>query len=135
MGIFSRLWNGFRLLIGLVLPVFARARDVHVWGPRTRRVLHVVVLLVILAVLALLQNLVPGLRTWIQRPYLQFVWLPVLFLLLYALVWLSRWLWLVWMSEEETSDFPDIDADWDEALAALRAADINLQEVPLFLVL
>jgi hypothetical protein len=135
MGILSRLWNGFRLLIGLVLPIFARARDIHVWGPRTRRVLHVVMLAAILVILALIQNLVPGLRHVIDRPLLQFVWLPVLFLLLYALVWLSRWLWLVWMSEEETSDFPDIDAAWDEAMHALHEADINLQEVPLFLVL
>jgi hypothetical protein len=137
MRIFLYLWNGLRQLIGLVLPIFAKARDFRATGLVVRWVLHVLVLVVILALLTALQNLVPGLKT--SLPYFRFrdlnFWLPVLFLLLYALVWLGRWLWLVWMAEEEVSEFPDLDRAWEEAVQVLREADLDLQEVPLFLVL
>ncbi len=136
MRIFWWLWDGLRQLVGLVLPIFAGAKDFATTSPVVRWTLRAVVLLVILGLLAALQYFIPGLPTATGRYWwLQYSWLPILFLLLCAAVWLFRWLWLVWMTEEDSSDFPDIDEAWAEATAALAEAGIDLQGVPLYLVL
>jgi hypothetical protein len=128
------LWNLLRQLVGLVLPLFARARDLPPLGYRLRWVLHFVLIALILAGL-----------WWVNHSYdlpvrerggrLGDFWLPGLFLVVYGLSWLGWWLWkLLWPGEEGT-EFPDINAAWEEALAALRKARIELSETPLFLVL
>jgi len=63
------------------------------------------------------------------------IWLPLLFLLFYFLAWLGWWLWRLLRSPEDASEFPDIDAAWEEAKVALDRASIELTEVPLFLIL
>jgi hypothetical protein len=62
-------------------------------------------------------------------------WLPLLFLLGYALYWLGRLLWSYLTPLKDTSEFPDIDEAWEEGLAALKQAGIGISQVPLFLVL
>jgi hypothetical protein len=66
--------------------------------------------------------------------YRQF-FLPVLFLLVYALSWLGYWLWRLFGEEEAAADFPDVDAAWTEAVRKLDAAGIGLADAPLFLIL
>lgn len=132
---FSWLWNGLRQLLGLVLPVFASARDFGRTSPVVLWTLRVLALAVFLGLLWVAQHFTPGLNKAITYPKLRDIWLPLLGLLLVVAMWLFRWLWLVWMTEEDDSEFPDIDVAWAEVLRALEDAHINLQEVPLYLVL
>src|SRR6266851_4783866 len=133
MGLFAAIWNGFRQLLGLVLPFFSKARDLKGMGPQLRNVLHVVMLVVILAGLAFLNyaldfdKLLP-----VRWPPLRNNWAPLLFLLVYILSWLGWWLWKLLQPEEETSLFPDIDDAWAEAVKALEQGNIDLTEAIVF---
>jgi IcmF-related N-terminal domain len=135
MGLIAAIWNRFRQLLGLVLPFFSKAKDLKGTGPALRRFLHVLLLVIILAGLAVLNwvldfdKLLP-----VRWALLRHGFLPLLFLLLYVLMWLGWWLWKLLQPEQETSDFPDIDEAWDEALRTLDQASIDITEVPLFLV-
>jgi hypothetical protein len=136
MGILSRILGFLASGLGLILPVFARIRDFGKSGKPFRWTLHIIVIVLILIGLGVLnyvfdlQTFLPG-ANWLVRH----TWLPLLFLLVYAFSWLGWWLWTLLGLEEEGSAFPDIDAAWNEAVAALRQADIELSEVPLFLVI
>ena len=68
-------------------------------------------------------------------PVLREVWLPLLFLLFYTLFGLAWVLWRTIGVEQVGSEFPDIDPAWDEAMAAMGEAALDLSEAPLFLVL
>src|SRR5579872_2494171 len=68
-------------------------------------------------------------------PLLHKVWLPLLFLLGYALCWLGWYLWKMLGPERETESYPDIDEAWAEAVYALKEAGIEIEKTPLFLVL
>jgi hypothetical protein len=135
MGLFSKIWNGIRQLFGLVFPFFSKARDLKGMGPQLRKVLHVVMVVLILVGLAVIHRLL-DLGKLIKTPYalLRDYWLPLLFLLVYILSWLGWWLWKLLEPTEEASDFPDIDEAWEEARKALDQANIDITEVPLFLV-
>src|SRR5437867_4013127 len=132
---FAAIWNKFRQLLGLVLPFFSKAKDLKGVGPQVRRVLHVVMVVGILVGLAIVHRLL-DLGRLIKAPYalLRDYWLPLLFLLVYILSWLGWWLWKLLEPVEEASDFPDIDEAWDEATKALEQGNIDITEVPLFLV-
>src|SRR5713226_8965914 len=135
MGLLAAIWNGFRQLLGLVLPFFSKTRDLKGMGPQLRRVLHVLMLVLILVGLAIIHNLL-DLGRLLKAPYafLRDYWLPLLFLLVYVLMWLGWWLWKLLQPEEEASIFPDIDDAWAEAVKALEQGNIDLTEAPLFLV-
>lgn len=136
MYVIYRVLSWFREMIGLILPIFSTARDFATTSPWVRRTLRLIVLITILVLLALLQLYIPNLPKAINAHiWLQYTWLPVLFLLFCAAVWLLRWAWVLWFSEEDSSDFPDIDEAWKEAMQALREAEIDLQAVPLYLIL
>lgn len=136
MGFLAAIWNGFRQLLGLVLPFFSKARDLKGMGPQLRRLLHVVMVVLILVGLAFI-NYAFDLDKLLRAPgipWLPRVWLPVLFLLVYVLSWLGWWLWKLLEPVEEASVFPDIDEAWAEAVKALEQGNIDLTEAPLFLV-
>lgn len=96
---------------------------------------HILILLVILVVLYFLNSYLQIDRL-IPRPvFAQTIWLPIFFLLLYALGWIGWWLWKLLSAEGESSHFPDIDEAWDEAVRTLGQAGIRLGDVPLFFVL
>jgi hypothetical protein len=136
MGFFSRIWSFFAQLFGLVLPFFAHARAPKMWGPVARWTVRILVV-------AGLFVLFWFVNRWFRldrllkapSPWLRQFWLPILFLLTVCLSWLGYWLWKLLTPEEESSDFPDIDAAWEDARAALNSAGIDLTEVPLFLIL
>src|SRR5438128_1243254 len=114
-------WLGgkLRALVGLILPVFGRARASQTMGRGLRWFLHLVLLVAILIGLHFLNAPFQSqvrVGNWLVREN----WLPILFLLVYALCWLSWWLWKLLVSEEEESSFPDIDGAWEEAVAALN---------------
>ncbi len=66
-------------------------------------------------------------------PVLHGVWLPLLFLLMYGGAWLGYWFFRL-LLDPTGGQFPDIDAAWDEGLAAVERAGIDPTAVPLFLV-
>jgi hypothetical protein len=134
MGFLAAIWNGFRQLLGLILPFFSRARDLKGMGPQFRRFLHVLLVVVILVGLGIL-NRVMDWDKLVPAPWpLPQIWLPLLFLLVYILSWLGWWLWKLLEPVEEASVFPDIDEAWAEAMTALEQGNIDITEVPLFLV-
>lgn len=121
----------FRWAMGAVVPMFVR--------PGSPKGLAWFVHLVLLTALAVgLYFAQPHLGVTVNvgrgpgwfRPY----WLPVLFLLAYALLWAVAWLWLALAPNQPTTDFPDLDAAWDEIVASLEKAGIGLADTPLFLV-
>lgn len=134
LSLLTGFWEGCKSLIGLVFPIFAKARASKGVSIALRWTIHVVLVVLILIGLYFLNRLLipPG---FVRGTLLvQLFFLPILFLLLYALAWLGWWLWKL-LTEEEVSRFPDIDEAWEEAVAALEQEGIDLKELPLFLVL
>jgi hypothetical protein len=126
-------WAGalFRWLAGAVVPMFARP------VPPVGLAWFLHVLLVAgLAVGAYYLELYAGWRDKIGygphwfKPF----WASALFLLAYALLWSAAWLWQLLAPNQPTTDFPDLDAAWAEAVAALEKAGIGIADTPLFLV-
>ncbi len=101
----------------------------------TRWTLHVLIVLGVVVVLLLLNRFL-DLDRVLRSPWppLHYVWLPLLFLLAYALFWLGWWLLKLLGAEPEAADFPDIARAWAEAQQALRAEGVDPTEAPLFLV-
>jgi hypothetical protein len=136
MGLFTWIWDGIKGLAGMFLPVFEKVGDLPALARRLRWVIHFAIVIAILGLLRYLNYafdldklLTPPL------PLLRKFWLPMLFLLIYLLMWLGWWLWTMLAAEEAGSDFPDIDEAWSQAVAALAQAGIDAAEVPLFLLL
>jgi IcmF-related N-terminal domain len=121
----------FRWVGGAVVPMFVRpvAPVGLAWF------LHVV-LVAAVAVglyfaqphLAVTQNITRG------PPWFRAYWLPALFLLAYLLAWSAAWLWALLAPGQPATDFPDIDAAWDEIVAALAKAGVGVADTPIFLV-
>jgi hypothetical protein len=128
------LWSKLTGVLGLFLPVLRKARSDGMAG-WLRAVLHVLVVLLLLAGLFALNQLPAILVLIPRRRLLAHSWLPILFLLLYALCWLSYWLWKLLVSEDDGPRFADIDDAWDEARAALRRTGLHISDLPLFLLL
>jgi len=130
-------WIGQLLqgILGLILPLFSSERTAKL-GRAAWIILHVLVIVGILAVLLYInsfERVKQAIR--IRPPQLASFWLPILFLLLYAICWLSWWLWKLLISDELDSHFPDIDEAWDAAVVALRKARLDLKDLPLFLII
>src|SRR5438105_14334104 len=103
-------------------------------GARGRIVLLLALTGASLVLLAALNRL-PGVDRLAPVPTpLRGVWLPLSGLVLLGLVWLVWSLWRV-LWPENGGDFPDLDAAWEEALAALQEAGIEVCDAPLFLIL
>jgi hypothetical protein len=132
-----KIWDALKAGLGLLVPVFSRARDHRGWGPGLRWTVRLVLLAGVLAGLWYINNRVLDPHRFLAfgPPALHPFWLPILFVLFVLLSWLGWWLWQLLTPEPEGSDFPDIDAAWDDARAALNQAGIDLTEVPLFLIL
>ncbi|MBY0228966.1 MAG: hypothetical protein K2W96_06790, partial [Gemmataceae bacterium] len=107
---------------------------------RQRTILYVAghVLFVLLMVLALWWiNSLAGLDNVVRTRWmgLNRWWLPLVFMLLYALGWLAWGLYVLLGPEREPAEFDDIGTAWAEACAALDGAGIRLDRVPAYLVL
>src|SRR5438132_2691306 len=132
MSVLSTIWGWIRQLVGLILPVFSKARDFPGMARAVRWILHIILLALILLGLwyvnqtAGLKNVLRNLPDWFKL-----FWLPVLFLCLYFLSWLAWILWQLLLPEQESSDFPDIDAAWDLALRALGRNGLSVRDLPL----
>src|SRR5262245_31948089 len=124
----------------LAFPMFGGGASARTENSAGRWLARIVLGGVILGLLALLnQSPLFGLTNVITSPGASWVsryWLPLFSLCLYAMLWLGWWLYRVLSLEIEpvSSDFPDIDRAWSQALEALNKADIHLDQTPLFLV-
>jgi hypothetical protein len=129
----SAVWYG---LLGALFPA-ARWPGVRAIHPGIRWGLHIFLLLLALVGLVLIDLAINFSRLVDSRTKLAdlHLWLPIFFLLLYALVWIVWWIWGLLAAPEEGPDFPDIAEAWTEAVQALGAAGIALTDLPLFLVL
>lgn len=131
----SWLLGLLRTLAGLVLPVF---KPEHFSGLSRAlyAVVHALVVVAILVGLYILNQNPEILRNLqISPPWLKHVWLPLMFLLPYALCWASWALWKAIVSTDIDSQHRDIDEAWQAGLAACREARIDLMNWPIFLVL
>jgi hypothetical protein len=126
------VFNILRLSGYILLPMFFRAPS----HAGLLGVLHALVIVAITAGLGFLhihfhwkQYLDHG-PEWLRQ-----IWAPVLFLLCYLLAWFGWWLWKLFRTEETAGQFPDLDACWAEAQAALQKVGIGLGDTPVYLVL
>jgi hypothetical protein len=111
----------------------------RIFTPTVRRVLWWVLhaLLVVLVVVALWyvnDRFKLGETLLSPFPQLHAVWLPLLFLLLYAGGWFAWWFFRL-IADGPRGNFPDLDTAWGEVRAKLSAAGIELKTTPVFLVL
>ncbi len=134
----ERVIAGIKKVVGLVLPMFANARDFASLGPAALWALRLLALVVTLVVLGVI-NYYCQLHLYLEPPvpltFLGRLWLPLLFLLLYVFGWLAWWFWRQLGSAHEGASFPDIERSWAEAVQALERAGIRLSDTPLFLIL
>ena len=136
MGFFTGLaYWGKSILKGIAWPTTKLGGE-HKIGPVVRWTLHIVLLIAVLVGLGLL-NWWCNLDRLIRAPWplLRAVWLPLVFFQFYIAGWFVWWLTRIIRTRPEGSEWPDIDANWKEATAALERAGINLQSVPVYLVL
>jgi hypothetical protein len=131
------VWAGqlLRSLLGLILPLASR-ENVSRLGRAARAIVTVVLVIAIVAGLWYI-NSHTRLRTFLPdlTGRLADWWMPLIFLLVVALCWGSWWLWKLMVAEDLQSYWPDIDLAWDEAVATLRRAGIDLKDYPVFLIL
>ena len=128
--------NTIRSWIGLIFPMFATAADFRHWPRWMWRTIHVILLIGILIGLYFVNKHfeVPNLlRT--RSELLQKIYLPLFFLLLYALSWLGYWLYQLLGEEAGAAEFPDIDDAWREARAKMEEKGIGLADAPLYVIL
>src|SRR4051794_30181610 len=123
MTLWTRIVGGLRTVGGLLMPMFAAPRDVRRFGPALRWLLHAVLFALVVVVLYAAHRWL-DLDRYLRLPSPAFrdLWLPLLFVLVYALCWLGRWLWDLISPEREESAFPDIELAWQEAVRALDQA-------------
>jgi IcmF-related N-terminal domain len=132
-----KVLNSIRWFFGLLLPMFARSRDVRGMSPTWRWIIHITLFVILLVALTLIFNLT-GLRTLISpggTGWVRATWPSLLVLALYTLCWIGWWIYQILMEPPPVSQFPDIDAAWEDALRALDSAGIDLTEAPLFLII
>ena len=132
--IFAMPWELIKGLFALAFPMFRGGfqNTAGVWVARG------VLLSVVLAGLTLLnQAEFFGLKGWISYGRISRYWLPLLAFCLYGMIWMGWWLYQLFNIRvpQVTSEYPDIDSAWKEAVETLDRAGIHLDHTPLFLVL
>jgi hypothetical protein len=128
--------NTIRSWIGLVFPLFSTAADFRHWPRWIWRTLHFILVAGILVGLWFLNRYFEvGRLLLLRNEVLQNFYLPIVFLLLYALAWLGYWLYRLLGEEDAAAEFPDVDDAWREAVAKLEAQGIGLADAPLYLIL
>ncbi len=134
----AKPWEFMKGLFGLALPMFrGGGTTASAGGPFGTWVARGALIALILGGLTWLNQWETlGLLKWIQGP-IRKVWLPVFAFCTYAMIWLGWLLYRVINIDvgPVTSEFPDIDRAWSQALGALAGVDIRLEDTPLFLIL
>ncbi|TWT32846.1 type VI secretion protein IcmF/TssM N-terminal domain-containing protein [Blastopirellula retiformator] len=136
MKILSSMWKGLASLGNLITaPVAATAR-----ARGTARLLlwlvHGLAIVGILIGLWFLNDYLE-LEKSVRFPsaFVRSTWLPLLFLLGYALGWQVWWMMRLIRQRVSVSPYPDLDQAWTEATEQLMRNSVSLENEPLFLVL
>src|SRR5690349_14556629 len=110
----TRLSDALADVVGLVLPL-PGAREERPSGRGVRAAPHLAPLVFVLLGLYVLNRLL-GLDRKLAGTgeFIRQLALPLLFLLFYALCWLSWWLFKL-LSTGDSDEFPDVSAAWEEA--------------------
>src|SRR4051794_35118329 len=110
----GRYWlNG---LVNLLLPVFQPAQFMAM-GRILWTILHICLVIGITIGLWYLNIYMGWYRAIPRHPYLARAWLSILFLLVYALAWLSWLLWKLIVADELEATYPDIEDAWNRGVA------------------
>ncbi|WP_197528589.1 type VI secretion protein IcmF/TssM N-terminal domain-containing protein [Aeoliella mucimassa] len=66
----------------------------------------------------------------VQAPslVLRQMWLPLMFVVAYAIAWFSWWTWLAWRQPSPLSPYPEIQQAWQAGLTGLESAGIKLSD-------
>jgi hypothetical protein len=134
MNLIESIWSFLSFVVSLVSP-FAPQRPTVKIAPGLRWFLHAFVIALILVALWFVNEKFEIFRLIPNPTWASHYWLPIIFVLLYALAVTGWWIYRILMAEPEATDFPDIDEAWEEAVDALDQAGVSLTEVPVFLVL
>jgi hypothetical protein len=131
-----KVWAGIKSLVGLLVPLAGGVRQVKGWSATVRWTVRILLILLIFIGLRFLSEyLQPDIAGVVEGgEFIHHWYLPILFLIFLGLVWLGVYLWYL-LTEEDVSDYPDIDAAWKEAMTALVEAGIDLKRVSVFLIL
>jgi hypothetical protein len=122
----------------LAFPMFAAGQTVASANAPAAWFARVVLISFVLLILTLLNQAESfGIFRLVDSPAIRRIWLPLFALSLYVMLWLGWWLYRVLNRDIEpvSSEFPDIDRAWSQALEALVREEIHLDSVPLFLIL
>src|SRR5262245_12098549 len=113
------LISTIRRWLGLILPLFSKVG--HFRGVAFLKwVLHFLLVAVIVVGLYFL-NKNQDVQRWIGgSPFVQELYLPILFLLIYAVGWFGWMVWKLLGASEGSADYPDIDDAWEEGLLGLQ---------------
>jgi hypothetical protein len=128
------LWDGIIGFLSILLP-FGKGAKFWRLGPGARWTLHFVLVFLILIALFVLNAFLTGLQNLVDSTWAKPIWLPLVFLLVYLLLWTGWWIWKLLRAEPEASHFPDIDEAWAAAVRGLAQAGIRPGDLPMFLVL
>lgn len=141
MTFINGILNYIRQFCGLIFPLFRQAADFSNWGRWAWYVLHFALIGLIVFGLWYLNNYVGPVREWLfsmlrtKQASITGIFLPTVFLLVYALAWILRWIWLQLGPDAEIDEFPDITAAFHDGLARLWSKGLRLPDLPLFLIL
>jgi hypothetical protein len=131
-------WEILKSLFGLAFPMFYQGGSATAAGSLGTWAARALLMTVILGGLAWLNQWEKlGLLRRIAYGPIRNLWLPVFAFCSYAMIWLGWLLYRVLSIDvgPVTSEFPDIDRAWSQALEALARASIQLESTPLFLIL
>jgi IcmF-related N-terminal domain len=131
-------WELVKALFGLAFPMFRGSATGSTGGSLATWAARGVLVAVFLLGLGLLnQSQTLGLKNRISYGRIGTYWLPLFAFCSYSMIWLGWLLYRVLSIDvgPVTSEFPDIDRAWSQALDALGRAEIHLEETPLFLIL
>ncbi len=115
--------------------LFGAAKKTTQLSPRTYQILHMVVVVLIALLAGYFSPDLPfGDSVTVDSEFIQRCFWGILVVLLYAFVRLVLFV-ISLFAIEDTSEFPDIDLAWGEALTQLGRQGLNLQSFPLFMVI
>jgi len=126
--------KGLKWLGGAIVAPIAKLRQRRGFWRIVRCIVHALAIAAIVAALAWV-NYFFELDTYLRTPWpiLRLVWLPLLFLLCYALLWLGWYVCRAIASDGEPSPFPEIERAWQSAINDARQAGIDVARTPLYL--
>lgn len=134
MNLLDNLWQFLLFVVSLLSPFEAKRPAIRV-SPGLRLFLHVLIIALIVAAMWWLNDAFKIYEKIPDPAWARHWWLPILFLLFYALAVTAFWIYQLLMAEPDAAEFPDIDEAWEAVLDALDRSGIALTEAPLFLVL